>query len=92
MSDIEKAEILKELQRITKLLVLTATKGQTQREQIAVLSKLGYQPKEVAEILGTTPGTVSVALVDIRKKAKGGRGKIVRRPEESESDDEQTTS
>jgi len=89
MNDRQKEEISQELRRITKLLVLIATKGmETQKEQIAAVSKLGFQPKEIADMLGTTPGTVSVALVDIRKKPKGEKGKIERRREESKSNDE----
>ncbi len=38
-------DVLKEIQRMTKLLVLIATKGQSQKEQIGVLSSIGFQPK-----------------------------------------------
>jgi len=62
----------KELQRITRLLVVIATKGQTQREKIETLSGIGFQPKEIADILGTTSNTVRVALVNIRKGARSG--------------------
>lgn len=62
-------KILEELQRITKILVLIATEGKNQREQIGILSKIGFQPKEIAGLLGTSRNTVSVALVDIRKKS-----------------------
>lgn len=70
-------DILEELKRITKILCSIATKDMIQKEQIDLLSKLGFQPKEIAELLGTSSGTVSVALVDIRKhkKAKGTRKK-----------------
>lgn len=39
-----------------------------QKEQIALLSDVGFQPKEIADILGTTNNTVSVALHSIRKE------------------------
>jgi DNA-directed RNA polymerase specialized sigma24 family protein len=63
-------KIQEELQRITKILILIATEGKNQREKIETLSNIGFQPKEIAELLGTTPGSVRVALVDIRKKSK----------------------
>jgi len=39
-----------------------------QRQQIAILSDAGFQPKQIADILGTTSNTVSVALTAIRKE------------------------
>ena len=72
MNDTINNEILKELRQITKLLVLVAIKGgdRSQREQIESLDKIGFKPREIAHFLGTTPGTVSVALSNIRKKSK----------------------
>ncbi len=39
----------------------------TQKQQIAFLSDVGFQPKEIADVIGTTSNTVSVALHAIRK-------------------------
>lgn len=88
MNNPKEEEILQELRRITKLLALTATRDQIQRDRIAVLSGIGFQPKEIANLLGTTAGTVSVTLTAIRKKAKGKEGKIEEPSDESESNDE----
>lgn len=63
-------EILKELRRISKLLSLTVTKDLIQKGKIELLAGAGLQPKEIADLIGTTPNTVRVALADIRKKAK----------------------
>jgi DNA-directed RNA polymerase specialized sigma24 family protein len=63
-------DLLTELRRITKLLVLIATKDQKQKDQIRLLDGLKFQPKEIAELLGTTSNTVNVALHSIRKKGK----------------------
>jgi CRP-like cAMP-binding protein len=41
----------------------------TQREKIAFLSKVGLTPKAIADILGTTSNTVSVALAKMKKGA-----------------------
>lgn len=39
-----------------------------QSERIGSLSKAGLPPKEIAELLGTTSNTVSVALYQLKKK------------------------
>ncbi len=78
MNGPKEEEILQELRRISRLLVLTATKEQTQKDRIALLSNIGFQPKEIADLLDTTPGTVSVTLTAIRKKAKAEKAKKVK--------------
>jgi DNA-binding NarL/FixJ family response regulator len=70
MDSDEKGEILVQLRRITKLLVIIATKDKKQKDQIAILSRTGFQPKDIADLLGTTPNNVSVTLSDIRKKKR----------------------
>lgn len=92
MNESEENEILQELQRISKLLALTVTRELKQREKIELLSSIGFQPKEIANLIGTTPGTVSVTLVDIRKKAQTGKGKAVKPSNEVEANDKQATS
>ena len=64
------SEILLELQKITRLLSLIATKGESQKQQITLLDSVGFPPKEIAELLGTTANTVMVLLVGIRKTSK----------------------
>jgi DNA-binding CsgD family transcriptional regulator len=56
-----------------RLLALIAAKGLPQVQQIAVLSRVGLLPKDIAAILGTTPNTVRVALVSIRKAERLGK-------------------
>jgi len=80
-------EILQELRRISKLLVLTATKDQTQKDMIVLLSRIGFEPKDIASLLGTTPGTVSVTLSVIKKRAKGEKGETERSPRQSKPND-----
>jgi DNA-binding CsgD family transcriptional regulator len=62
-------EILDELRKVTRLLSVIATQGQSQREQIAALARVGFTPKQIADLLGTTANTVSVYLSAIRKEA-----------------------
>lgn len=92
MNESKENEILQELQRISKLLSLTVTRELKQREKIELLSSIGFQPREIADLIGTTPGTVSVTLVDIRKKAQTGKGKAVRPSKEVGANDKQATS
>jgi len=92
MDESKENEILQELQRISKLLALTVTRELKQREKIELLSSIGFQPKEIANLIGTTPGTVSVTLVNIRKKAQTEKGKAVKPSKEVEANDKQATS
>ncbi|MBI5933142.1 MAG: hypothetical protein HY867_05500 [Chloroflexi bacterium] len=63
-------EILHELKMIKKLLAQNLLTGTTQTNQIKKLNAIGFQPKEIAEILGTTSNTVNVALNRLRKSEK----------------------
>jgi DNA-binding CsgD family transcriptional regulator len=60
--------ILAELKKITNLMLYNITKELSQTETINVMSKLGFQPKEIAEFLGTTGNTVRVTLARKKKK------------------------
>lgn len=66
-------DVLCELRKILRLMTLSITKGLSQREQIAMLSAVGFQPREIAELIGTTPNTVSVTLAHMRKQQAGRR-------------------
>ncbi len=70
MSEDLQKDILQELKIIKKLLAQNILSGETQTKQISKLNSLGFQPKEIAEILGTTPNTVNVALSKLRKSKK----------------------
>jgi DNA-binding CsgD family transcriptional regulator len=68
--------ILGKLDQILRILAAAATTGMKQREQIALLSRAGLQPKDIAELLGTSSNTVRVELVGLRKSpGKKGRKK-----------------
>jgi len=69
-------DLLKELRRITKLLTLIATKDQKQKDQIRILDSLKFQPKEIAELLGTTANVVRVSLHSIRKQGEPKKAKM----------------
>src|ERR1700690_1543355 len=70
--------VIRQLERIANLLGLLVTHGKQQVEQIAVLSGAGYSPSEIAQLVGTTPNTVSVALSQMkaaRKRKKQNKAK-----------------
>ncbi len=56
------------LDAIIKLMVFGLTEGRSQTEQVRLLSLAGFQPKQIAQTLGTTPNTVRVALSNLRKR------------------------
>lgn len=92
MNEPKENEILQELQRISKLLALTVTRElKQQTEKIGLLYSIGFQYKEIADLIGTTPGTVSVALARIKKEAQTGKRKTVKPSKEAKPSDKQTT-
>lgn len=63
-------EILTELRKIGRVLTLMATKDASQIEKIKMLSDIGLQPKEIADLIGTTSNTVSVTLSNLRRAGR----------------------
>jgi DNA-binding NarL/FixJ family response regulator len=63
-------EIISHLGKLTRLVAAGLVVGKPQTEQIGLLSRAGLQPKEIADIVGTTPNTVSVNLSEARKQNK----------------------
>ena len=61
-------EILKKFDTIIKLLTISSLKDEKQVEKIKILSGAGLSPKDIADSLGTSPNTVSVALSKLKKK------------------------
>ena len=70
-------QALEKLDQILRILVLNATRDLKQRDQIDLLDKVGFTPKAIADLWGTSSNTVRVELVTVRKsrKGKGPRGK-----------------
>jgi DNA-binding CsgD family transcriptional regulator len=62
--------ISRKLDILVKLSALSFLTDKTQQERIKMLSGIGFQPKEIADICGTTANTVRVALSTMRKKPK----------------------
>ena len=60
-------QAVSKLDQILRVLVVLATRGLKQREQIALLDAARFSPKDIAELLGTSSNTVRVELVALRK-------------------------
>jgi DNA-binding CsgD family transcriptional regulator len=68
MNDRQFKEIIERLDKLTRVVAISNTKGLTSTERIILLSQAGFQPKEIADMLNTTPNVVSVTLSLRRKK------------------------
>jgi DNA-directed RNA polymerase specialized sigma24 family protein len=62
-------EVTKRLDAIIRLMALSLPTEMKQQEKIELLSRSGFLQREIASILGTTPGTVNTALQRSKKKA-----------------------
>jgi DNA-directed RNA polymerase specialized sigma24 family protein len=67
-------QTLEKLDKILRILVGAVSRGLKQREQIALLDAAGFSPKAIAELIGTSSGTVRVELVGLRKTRKASKG------------------
>lgn len=66
----------RELRIVRRLLALSLIEGKKQREQIALLATAGMDRHEIAELVGTTAGTVSVEISNLKKrKSEESRGR-----------------
>lgn len=63
----EELDLAGELNKLRRLLALSVIDGKKQREQIRLLSSAGLDRHEIADLLGTTAGTVSVEISNFRK-------------------------
>ena len=53
---------------VIKLLALNAVKGKELKEQVGLLSSSGFQPKDIADILGKRSSHIRVILHRLRKE------------------------
>jgi hypothetical protein len=63
-------ELLAKLDRITMLLAISIIRGLKPEDQIMMLSTAGFQPSQIAGIVGKTPNAVRIMLHDLRKKGQ----------------------
>ena len=63
-------QLLTKLDVIIKLLIMRAFDKNNEKDAIIFLSAAGYQPKDIAKLLGCTPNAVRVGLHRLRKADK----------------------
>lgn len=69
MNDIS-SKILEKLDTLVKLTVLNMIKDKEYKDQVELLSSVGFQPKEIADLLGKTANSVRVTLFNLRKEKR----------------------
>ncbi len=74
--------VSEKLDTLIRLVAAGLVLNKPQQEQIEVLSKAGFAPKDIAELLGTTANTVRVTLTEIRK---GKKKRVKKRRKEKKS-------
>ena len=62
--------ILQSQQDTMRLIAVLVKRGTLQASMIQELSSVGMAPKRIAELLDTSPNTVSVAISNAKKKGK----------------------
>ncbi|MCD4739668.1 hypothetical protein K8R43_00595 [archaeon] len=68
MEDKQFKELMRKLEQILRVNALNVGKDRTKTERILMLDKVGFTPKEISEIIGTTSNTVSVTLSQTKKR------------------------
>jgi len=69
------------LDAIIRLLASGSIQGKSKTDAIIALGTLGLDPNLIAELVGTTPGTVYVRLSEVKKKSKIERKKVTKKVE-----------
>lgn len=64
------SDISDQLSQLTRLVALSVIANKKQRDQLSILDRAGLDRHEIAEVLGTTPGTVSVELSILKKHGR----------------------
>lgn len=75
MSERNTDVIAAKLDVLIRLIAVGLTEGKPRQDQILLLSNAGLQPREIAELLGTSANSVSVALYQTKNKKTTSRGK-----------------
>ncbi len=81
----KKAHNESDLDKTLKLLALVAVKGMKLKEQVAFMSRAGFDRNQMAQLLGTTPNSISVRLNELKKEASKAERVNRRSPEKGKS-------
>ena len=60
--------LIDELSFIRRLLALSLIEGKKRKEQIRLLASAGLGRHEIADLLATSPGAISVEISNLRKQ------------------------
>jgi len=70
------AKLGNEFRIVRRLLALALVQGKPKGQQIQLLSDAGIERQEIAQLVGTTVGTVSVEVSNLKKRrSKETRGR-----------------
>jgi hypothetical protein len=75
-------KISKQLEHLVALTAIDAVKGMKPTEAILILGAVGIDRSLIAQIVGTTPGTVSVRLSEAKAKKNPSEKKTAKTPRE----------
>lgn len=75
MNEIQFKEVNRKLDMLIKLLATQIIHDKEYRYQVMLLNKLGFQPREMADITGKSANNINVTLHLIKKESlkKGGK-------------------
>ena len=80
-------DVVDKLDVLIRLVAIGLCGDKKQKDKIQLLSSAGLQPKAIADLIGTTPNTVNVALSGLRKTAKKKRATTKRATKRSTNGD-----
>jgi len=64
-------ELTDKLDMIAKLIAINILQGKTVKEQVKILSSLGFRPVQIATLLGKSQNYINVLLHELRKESPG---------------------
>ncbi len=67
--------IVTKLDQLLRAVAIGLTRGVKQAEQIGLLNRAGFPPRDIADLLGTTRNRVNVALTNQRKAERDGKSR-----------------
>ena len=68
MDDKQFNTIVERLDKLIRITALSSLRELTSTDKISVLNQAGFNPKEIAELVGTSTDVVYVRLSQIRKR------------------------
>jgi len=100
MSKEQFEQLIEKLDTLIRITTASAFRDKTKEESILILSDLGFQPKEIAPMVGTTPAYVHKVKHEAKKEKEKGKkkkeeekkAKVAKQPKRAvEKHDEQKT-